>query len=140
MKAEALNALNFEANKAEAIHLVNTVYMRAHPALLPSDTIYAATNFNSQTEVTNLILNEKQKEFLFEGKRWYDLLRTSRREKESPNRVFTEFISRNISYEYREPAISKYTNEWARYLPVPYDDLKTNKLLKQNPFYVTSLD
>jgi hypothetical protein len=140
MKAEALNALDFAANKAEAIHLVNTIYMRAHPAALPGDTVYVPANFALQAELTNVILNEKQKEFLFEGKRWYDLLRTSRREKENPNRVFTEFIARNISYEYREPAISKYTNEWARYLPVPYDDLKTNKLLKQNPFYVTSLD
>jgi hypothetical protein len=36
--------------------------------------------------------------------------------------------------------MAKYKNEWARYLPVPLHDLETNKLLVQNPFYVTTID
>jgi len=139
MKAEALNILDFEANKVEVVTILNKIAMRAHPSLPASDSIYVADNILTQVDLANTILEEKQREFLFEGKRWFDLLRTSRRE-EDPNRVFNDYVGRNIEYDYRESALSKLTNEWARYLPIPKADLETNKLLVQNPFYYTTLD
>jgi hypothetical protein len=98
------------------------------------------TLYDTKQKLTDLILTEKQKEFLFEGKRWYDLLRTSRHETDDPMRVFNKFVKPNIDFTYSELAMEKYKNEWARYLPVPLKDMETNKLLVQNPFYVTSID
>jgi hypothetical protein len=140
MKAEALLQSDYEANRQDALHIVNQIYMRAHPALLPADTVYTLLQYDTKQKLNDLILKEKQKEFLFEGKRWYDLLRTSRREKDNPMRVFNEFIGRNIDVSYAELAMEKYKNEWARYLPVPLHDLEINKLLVQNPFYETIVD
>jgi hypothetical protein len=139
MKAEALVQLDYESNKGAAIHLVNQIYLRAHPQALETDTVYTLTGYNSKQELADLILKEKQKEFLFEGKRWYDLLRTSRRDAD-PMRVFVNLIERNLDPTYSELAMAKYKNEWARYFPVPLHDLETNKLLVQNPFYITTID
>ncbi len=139
MKAEALLYQDYQQNKNEIVHLINTIYMRAHPEVLPADTVYVASKYTTQQELVDLLLKEKQKEFLFEGKRWYDLLRASRREAK-PMRIFNEYVVRNINYNYRELAVSKLYNEWARYLPVPYNDMKVNPLLVQNPFYVTTIE
>ncbi|GHT77105.1 membrane protein [Bacteroidia bacterium] len=139
MKAEALVQLDYEAHKGNAIHLVNQIWLRAHPLALETDTVYTSLGYNSKQELADLILKEKQKEFLFEGKRWYDLLRTSRREAD-PMRVFNLFIERNLDPTYGELIMAKYKNEWARYFPVPLHDMETNKLLVQNPFYITTID
>lgn len=64
--AEAKNHLN-EDPSAE----INAVRQRAYGANFPG---YQFTN-GSKTENTNHILNERLKEFIGEGKRWWDLVR-----------------------------------------------------------------
>ncbi len=133
MKAEALVQENFEKNGANALHLVNQTYMRAHDnSGLDSLKL---SNYDTKEKMADLILRERQRELMFEGKRWYDLLRTSRREKQNPMRVFKEFVLRNVASDYRTFAEGKFSNEWARYLPVPLSDIDTNPMLEQNPFY-----
>ncbi|MDR2628045.1 MAG: RagB/SusD family nutrient uptake outer membrane protein [Dysgonamonadaceae bacterium] len=67
--AEALNEID---RTADAIRELNRTRERAGaPA-------FKASDFTDKREVLDAILKERQKEFLGEGKRWFDLLRTNR--------------------------------------------------------------
>lgn len=138
MKAEALVQQDFDKNAEEALRLVNQTYMRAHDMDISLDSLTVGS-YNDKQKMADLILRERQREFLYEGKRWYDLLRTSRREKDNPMRVFNEFILPNVNSSYRVLAEGKFKNEWARYLPVPLSDMESNPNMKQNPFYDTGI-
>ena len=66
MKAEALVKMN---KISDALGLVNQI--RARAGLEPKDV-------QSVSDVLSLILGERRKEFAFEGKRWYDLVRMNK--------------------------------------------------------------
>lgn len=71
LRAEALNA---KGQRANAFTLVNKIRERAGlPAI-------AATVYNAYTvaQAQDVILDERQKELCFEGKRWFDLVRTGK--------------------------------------------------------------
>lgn len=137
MKAEALVQLDFETNKQQALKLVNTVYMRAQTTPTVDDSLLIAT-YNEKMLMDDLILTERQRELMFEGKRWFDIMRAARREKTM--RVFSKYVLPNVEGSYYELATAKLTKEWARYFPVPLSEMESNPLLKQNPFYETLLD
>jgi hypothetical protein len=63
MEAEALNELS-EANLQQALSLVNKTYMRSNPSLRDSLSI---TNYSDVETMRDLILLERQREFMFEG-------------------------------------------------------------------------
>ncbi len=136
MKAEALVQDNFDANKEGALSLVNKIYLRAHPSIDAADSLQI-TDYASKDKMDQLILEQRQKEFLFEGKRWFDLLRTSRRATD-PMAVFRTYILQNIDVNYRSLAEIKLQSEWSRYLPISKTDLESNLKLVQNPFYDTT--
>lgn len=84
--AEAKNHLN-EDPSAE----INAVRQRAYGANFPG---YQFTN-GSKTENTNHILNERLKEFIGEGKRWWDLVRAG------GNYVYDEIPTLNASDSHK---------------------------------------
>jgi hypothetical protein len=70
MKAEAINQLN---QPLEASRLVKAIRTRANAIdLMPMDS-------TSKDGMTTYILEERQRELAFEGKRWYDVLRNAKR-------------------------------------------------------------
>lgn len=71
LRAEALNRSN---DPAGAITLVNQIRTRA------GATAYTTADYSNLTtdQVENLILDERQRELCFEGKRWFDLVRTGK--------------------------------------------------------------
>jgi len=71
LRAEALNARN---QRAQAFLLVNKIRERA------GLTAIAAAEYEAYTEeeAQEVILTERQKELWFEGKRWFDLVRTGK--------------------------------------------------------------
>lgn len=71
LRAEALNRSN---DVAGAMSLVNQIRARAGAAT------YTAADYNglSTDQIENLILDERQRELCFEGKRWFDLVRTGK--------------------------------------------------------------
>lgn len=67
--AEALTVTDFQANKAEAVDLLNQVRARAEATLAdPSE-------FNTQAELLEAILDEVQKELYMEGQYWFHMKR-----------------------------------------------------------------
>lgn len=99
-KAEALNELG---RTAEAITLLNQIRNRAG---------IAETSAVTQDEVRKAIEEERFAELAFEGKRYYDLIRTG-----------------------RYAAVTGHTDpNWLRW-PIPAGDLLRNANLAQNPGY-----
>ncbi|MDR1738642.1 MAG: RagB/SusD family nutrient uptake outer membrane protein [Candidatus Symbiothrix sp.] len=135
MKAEALVQLNrSEDDLKTSLHLINTTYMRANSTLLASDSL-AFANYSTPAALEKLVLLERQRELMFEGKRWFDLVRHAERRQSTADLV---------AY-----VINKYTSNIgtisaklgvmnAIYLPIHSEELKVNKLLKQNPYYETT--
>jgi hypothetical protein len=135
MKAEALVQLNrSEDDLREALHIVNTTYMRANPTLLETDSL-AFENYSTVTTLERLVLLERQRELMFEGKRWFDLVRHSERKQSTAELV--EYVIRKYSTN-QGTITSKLSVMNALYMPIYADELKMNPLLKQNPYYETS--
>lgn len=134
MEAEALVERNDSAGKKavdleKAFELVSAVYTRAN---LKGEEL-KKKDYPTQENMRDLVLLERQRELLFEGKRWFDLVRKARRE--------------GTSDAMLDLATQKYTNpgsvksKWIKpdmlYLPIHEDELKVNTLLEQNPEYET---
>jgi starch-binding outer membrane protein, SusD/RagB family len=64
---------------AAGVEALNKVHRRAYGknANTPSDVDYILTDYNKDT-FQDLVLRERAYEFIFEGKRWYDLKRTGK--------------------------------------------------------------
>lgn len=135
MRAEALVQLNrSESDLRDALATVNKTYMRSNPTLLETDTLNFA-NYSDPNTLDKLILRERQRELMFEGKRWFDLVR--RAERSNSTEELVSFILNKYDAD-----ISTITNKMsvmnAIYLPIHQDELSLNPLLEQNPYYESS--
>ncbi len=133
MKAEALIERG-EDGYQEAFDLINTVYKRAN-AIKPGDPtpgLAFGDYSTSKNTMEDLVLAERHREFLFEGKRWYDLVRFVRRDGE------TTRLSSNVIRKYRQDVNLikiKLTDPNYIYFPYSRAELRANPLLKQNPAF-----
>jgi len=84
------------------------------------------------------ILLERSREFLAEGKNWFDLLRIGRRDgevagaKDLATFYILEGITNVVTYDSMKAKLLDF-NSW--YLPINTDELNNNEYLVQNPFY-----
>ena len=119
----------------KAFTLVSAVYNRANnKTSLSSDTLKYSDYGGSSATMEDLVLLERQRELLFEGKRWFDLIRKARREGN------TSYLSSNAIRKQTSNtgAIQiKLTSMDGIYFPYSETELKNNLKLKQNPAYVT---
>jgi starch-binding outer membrane protein, SusD/RagB family len=128
MKAEALVQLNRNnSDLVDALKLVNRTYLRSN---ITADSLQI-NSFPNQTSMEKLVLRERQREFLFEGKRWFDLVRLARR-----NNNTAELVN-YVSPKLAASALSKNKLSVmdALYMPVLKSQIDINSKLTQNPFY-----
>ena len=138
MRAEALAELGGTSNLEEAVALVSRTYDRANPEL-PEGSLIG--QYTSQEQVRNLVFDERQREFLFEGKRYFDLLRRMRRDGSPTQVIDTYLIGKYLAQNLdRSTVMSKLNDVDAVYMPIHNDELRANLLLVQNRFYKTSSD
>ena len=133
MKAEALIQLG-EEYWPEAFKLINNVYKRANNIAPESTTGSLAyeTYSTSKEKMEDLLFEERHREFLFEGKRWFDLVRLARRDGK------TERLASCAIRKYRQDINVikiKLTDPNYIYFPYAKSELKANPLLKQNPAF-----
>jgi starch-binding outer membrane protein, SusD/RagB family len=131
MKAEALNESN-RTNEAQ-----DYVLQTAGRAGLPSDavTIDPLLDKSAYEQMRDFILDERGREFALEGKRWFDLLRDAKRNNFQNKKDLGEKLINLAPEQSRDILNSKINDTLFYYLPVPYDEIKRNKNLRQNPFY-----
>lgn len=126
MKAEAVNEMN---QPLEASRLVKTVRERANAIDIKTmDSL-------SKGGMANYILEERQRELAFEGKRWYDVLRNAKRNNYERLQLLLDMASVSLPADRRQAAFNKLRDKNSHYFPIYFYELQTNKLLEQNPFY-----
>lgn len=126
MKAEALVELGDYDN---AMTLINTVYKRSNEDASDLDV----ANYTTQSAMEDLVLRERQREFLFEGKRWFDLLRMARRENSTS--TINDYMDHKASDATSSLGVSTLN---ALYMPIYYSELDANPQLVQNSYYETN--
>ena len=139
MKAEALIERNGQGDLEQAFKLIDIVNKRANDATGSGrqSTLNKSDYIDSQAAMEDLLLAERQREFLFEGKRWFDLVRTARREGDNSRlislatRKYLENVNA-IKIKLADPNII--------YFPYAKNELKVNPLLEQNPAFTTGED
>ena len=135
MQAEALIEQGTDLEKAFA--LINAVNMRANNIMNESGSLLKITDYPSQTEMRDLLMLERQRELLFEGKRWYDLVRVARRQGSTRDLANTVVKKQKVN---KDAIKIKLADPNALYFPYSRDELKVNPNLTQNPAYNTGDD
>jgi hypothetical protein len=129
MKAEALNEKGSAG--AEALDLIYTVRRRAN-ALSATDLAPSPTD---KVLIQDFILQERAREFCFEGKRWYDVLRNAKRNNYQRISLLLNMVATSVPSNLQQAAQAKMQDHNSHYFPIYLYELQTNKLLVQNPFY-----
>ena len=146
MKAEALiqrgtiDTSGVAVDYQRAFHLINTVNKRAidaSPISSRVDTLKMADYVNSKVAMEDLLMEERHREFLFEGKRWFDLIRMARRD---GNNIRLSTLATRKYIENVNAIKIKLANPDRIYFPYAKSELKVNPLLKQNPAYSNTED
>ena len=124
MKAESLAELN---NFSESQELINEVAIRAgNPSVFIEQSI---------AEFRTAILTERAREFAFEGKRWFDLLRFAKRNWWENKNLVINILLNKASDENRPILRGRILDPNGFYLPIPESDILYNDKLDQNPYY-----
>ena len=130
MKAEALVRKGGTDSWQAAIDLLNKIRKRSElPELTPN---FSET---SELEMLQLVLHERDMELAAEGKRWYDLVRLGKQQNYKYKADFISIVIENNKTVGSKWINSVLSNEHAWFLPIPEDDINTNKYLEQNPYY-----
>ncbi|MDY6113890.1 MAG: RagB/SusD family nutrient uptake outer membrane protein [Alloprevotella sp.] len=157
IKAEAIARLNLpsdakastNAQVAEGFKLTNAIFERNNPRLQASGTSGAgelvsdrlkedyATNADAPktaSELLSLVYNERQREFVAEGKRWFDIVRQCEATNSTVSDVLSSFISLSTSVRNRLKLLM------AMYNPIYSEEIKINGVeyggnLVQNPVW-----
>lgn len=149
LKAEALCQLMRDGNDdatlaynenfaRQAFSLANVVNKRSYCVVdikSTKDTL-DFKNYQTKSALENLVMRERQCELMFEGKRWYDLVRRAMRDGKAD--VLCEAVSKRTG---PNPTLASNffgnanTWQWAIFWPYNYEELIVNKKLKANPAY-----
>ncbi|TJZ61803.1 RagB/SusD family nutrient uptake outer membrane protein [Sphingobacterium olei] len=128
MKAEALNGME---QGEKALELIYQVRERAN-ALVFNDL---APNENDFQGITSFLVDERAREFAYEGKRWFDVLRHARRNNYARLDLITNMVMSYAPPDRQQAMLNKYRDPGSHYLPIYFTELQMNKALVQNPFY-----
>lgn len=134
MKAEAIVEMN--GSLEEAFALVSTIYDRSNPEAGTGSLNFSL--YNTQDRMRNLVFDERQRELLFEGKRYYDIIRRINRDRSQFQNIVNTYLVPKYSSLDQSTVTSKLSEMNALYMPIKDTELRSNKLLKQNPFYNVS--
>ena len=140
LKAEALSQMMSNSEEAtendlaladQAFQLVTAINKRALYQATLKDTLNPA-DYRTKSAMTNLVYDERERELMFEGKRWYDLVRRSQRDGNT-SYLLSKVVQKGS--ENSSVVQSKLARMDAIYWPYNIDELKVNHNLVQNPAF-----
>ena len=126
--------------KDKAFNLIDAVNKRAVLAdnnkskAMDLTTLTGYTNGMSVSDLEDMLFKERRRELMFEGKRWFDLVRMARRDGNQ------ERLLRFVEKKYDAATLSavkiKLKNPYAMYFPLNKDEVRNSQgVLIQNPAY-----
>ena len=155
MEAEALTQLAADdtdlTTLQNAFDLVNAVNKRAMD--ISASDLLDFTKYNTKEKMELLVLNERERELCFEGKRWFDLLRYTYRHMKGvdidqlmadqgtsvtidANILTLKLIARKYGDGGLGASVYKMNSEPWLYWPLQESETKVNGQLRQNPVWV----
>ncbi|CAN5360302.1 RagB/SusD family nutrient uptake outer membrane protein [soil metagenome] len=130
--AEALNEMNRVEDAVNQIKLI-----RARAGITTgADTRYGITAAISQTDMRDLIRNERRVELAFEEHRFWDVRRWKTAAQELSGPVFGMKVTKDANGDFTYEKIQSGNmvfNEKLYLMPLPYDETTKNSNLQQNP-------
>jgi hypothetical protein len=131
LKAEASAV---EGDTATALDIVRQIRERGNAL---AATIEYPTD---QYSTVSYVINERAREFAFEGKRWFDVLRTAKRDKYSTplKKSLFDMVSAIAPADRYNTMVNNIQDTLSHYLPIYSEELKTDEALVQNTFYKTN--
>jgi len=117
----------------KAFTLVNVINKRAlcKKELTASDTL-KSSNYATKTAMAELVKRERQRELMFEGKRWYDLVRYAMRAGNTDPVISAVMHREDVNKEYSQNFFKKMD---AIYWPYNIEEMKVNRNLVANPAF-----
>lgn len=158
LKSEAIarlldSSIGAGANKALGFHMVNAIFRRNNPAAdsintasanyverlnpnISDNTSWADQDARTAGQLLNYTMFERQREFLGEGKRWFDIVRECEWRGATAD-VLSDWMSASNSVKNRCRSL------WSLYNPIYADEMKVNGvgygdgngMLNQNPIW-----
>ncbi|MVN22709.1 RagB/SusD family nutrient uptake outer membrane protein [Mucilaginibacter arboris] len=128
MKAEACINVN---RGQDALTLINQIRTRAHAIYLTAQN----PNVTDVNGMTDYLLAERGREFAFEGKRWYDLLRNAKRNNYARIDILLSAAISSAPPTSQQAILNKLKDVNSHYFPIYYNEIRVDPNLVQNPFY-----
>ncbi len=139
------NPTVYNDSMQKVFNLCYAVFQRCNQTTMNNGyTNYASSQQQlsaSSTYYPNLVYAERRREFLFEGKRWFDLLRMARRDYKRDPSTFTSNLVSAVRTKLDEGADligSRLASMDALYWPVYDDEMDRNPYLVQNAYYLST--
>ena len=139
MYKEGASLLTPEELYMDAYNIICAVYLRSNPYAQQQQTQSCPqlTNYTTYNSFVTLCENERHREFMFEGKRYYDLVRRARREGNTSH--FASAVASKFG-EASKAVLIKMAMMDFMYMPYAEAQLDVNPNLKQNPAYILDED
>jgi hypothetical protein len=128
--------LTYAESKIELNTIDQSVYDAINQVRMRADVqLPAIVNTLSQSELREVVRNERKLEFAFEGLRYFDIRRWKLSESVVPGKVLgITYLKSGVRTVIEVPAFDKVFNKNRDYLwPVPQREMELNNSLVQNP-------
>jgi hypothetical protein len=128
MKAEA--CIN-SGHGQDALNIIAQIRTRARAIALTAQS----PSPDDVKSLTDYLLAERAREFAYEGKRWYDLLRNAKRNNYARLDIILDAVIGSVPPALQQTIVTKFKDVNNHYLPIYQDELRTDPNLEQNPYY-----
>lgn len=122
----------------KAFYLVYPIEARSYMGLNSTSDLPRMNNFLNRVAMEKLIMDSRERELMFEGKRWFDLVRYARRAGNTS--TLRTYVSPKFTAGTTGGSSSLFSNMESLYWPYNKTELKKNPLIKQKEFYAGADD
>jgi hypothetical protein len=135
MKAEALLFTNRADKFSVALSIIKDVRRRANAVSSTEQTFDASDPNLDPLAVSLYVMAERDRELMYEGKRWYDILRNAKRNNYANINILLDIVAQSAPAGSQQSILNKYKDHNSHYFPINYTEILNDPNLVQNPFY-----